>query len=528
MRRSLLSTLRLHVPRAPVAAWFAAALALHTLTAWLHRGVPHPDEHYQILEFAWAKLGRAPFSSLPWEYAERIRPALQPAIAAALIRIFELAGRFNPFVVTFVLRLVSGLLGLWVTAALCARVVPSLRDEWLRRFALAGSLFFWIAAPAHVRFSAENWGGIWLFAGICLVLDALDGDDVAPTHRAVLSAAAGAAWAVAFQCRFQVGFALVGIACWLVLMRRASWRLVAAIVAGGLVVAAANTCLDRWFYGAWVCTPLNYFRANIIEGRAASFGTSPAWMTVMPLLTALGLPFSIAFVLTIVAGAWYARRHILVWTIVPFVIAHAMVAHKEARFMAPVLYGLVPLIAVSFDALPRAVADLVSRWRRRPLGRLVRTAMWTANAAALVVVTALPLDDRAGTLQWLWEEARSRPFTLYSLGGAPYDVVLQVNYYRPPGVRVRPLAMLGREPGGRTSGETRALALYEGLGPLHLVPPAPVECLPIMQSQPGWLLAVGRLPWVRHRSVWSICEARGADGARSMIGASSAGRRDGR
>ena len=52
-------------------------------------GFYHPDEHYQILEFANYKLGNINSSQLPWEFHEKIRPTLQPLLALITIKILN-------------------------------------------------------------------------------------------------------------------------------------------------------------------------------------------------------------------------------------------------------------------------------------------------------------------------------------------------------------------------------------------------------------------------------------------------------
>jgi hypothetical protein len=125
----------------------------------------------------------------------------------------------------------------------------------------------------------------------------------------------------------------------------------------------------------------------------------------------------------------------------------------------------------------------------------------------LLVVTATPIDDKARTLEWLWNESRVTPLTLYSLNRAPYDDVLPLNFYRPPALSVLPLSGLGRMQNGAAS-RGRQVALYHGLGPLHLVPPAPVDCLPVMDDLLPWRAAVERRGLLPARPVQSICEAR--------------------
>jgi GPI mannosyltransferase 3 len=510
MPSARLALLDRHLPNVPVRLWIAAALVLHVATAWLHGGFLNADEHYQILEFAWWRLGHAPASDLAWEFAARIRPAIQPAIAAGVIHGFELAGAFNPFVAAFVLRLASALLGLWVTVALCARVVPALTRDWLKPLAFAASLFLWVAPALHSRFSAENWGGIWLFAAVCLVLDSIDAWPASRPRSVALAAAAGVAAGVAFYCRFQVGFALAGLGAWM-LARRLPFRLVLAVAAAGLAMIGLNVCVDRWFYGDWLFTPLNYFHVNVVQGRASTFGVSPPWATLVPFLVVLGPPVSLAFVAIAFAGCWFARRHPLVWVIVPFVAAHAMVPHKEARFMIPVLYGLVPLLAVSVDSLPARLLDPLGRWISRPTGRAGVSLIAAANAVALGVLTIVPINERAALLQWLWEESRSAPITLYSAARAPYDDLLPLNYYRPPGVRVVPLERLGAvgtsgQAGERNEAAARSFVLYEGVHPPRLLASRTTDCPTIARTLPDWVVENDRFGWLSGESVWTVCK----------------------
>ena len=84
------------------------------LAAWCTTGYFHPDEHFQILEFANWKMGGTPTEVLPWEFYARMRPSLQPVLAIGFIRIFQGIGIHDPFIWAFLLRLGTGLATGWV------------------------------------------------------------------------------------------------------------------------------------------------------------------------------------------------------------------------------------------------------------------------------------------------------------------------------------------------------------------------------------------------------------------------------
>jgi GPI mannosyltransferase 3 len=57
---------------------FAAAYNSH--------GYYHGDEHWQILEYSNYKIGQIPASQLAWEFNEKIRSGIQPAMVYGLIK----------------------------------------------------------------------------------------------------------------------------------------------------------------------------------------------------------------------------------------------------------------------------------------------------------------------------------------------------------------------------------------------------------------------------------------------------------
>jgi hypothetical protein len=63
-----------------LATWMAIGLLLILVAAVRSEGFHHPDEHFQVLEFAGAKLGLTPWSALAWEYRDQMRPWLQAAL----------------------------------------------------------------------------------------------------------------------------------------------------------------------------------------------------------------------------------------------------------------------------------------------------------------------------------------------------------------------------------------------------------------------------------------------------------------
>ena len=91
------------------------AILVHIICAWNSSAYIHPDEHFQLLEFANYKFGQTQSSNLAWEFDAKMRPGIQPFIAFTVIKASSFVGIDNPNYVAFVLRLLSTFLAFFVS-----------------------------------------------------------------------------------------------------------------------------------------------------------------------------------------------------------------------------------------------------------------------------------------------------------------------------------------------------------------------------------------------------------------------------
>jgi GPI mannosyltransferase 3 len=482
-----------------------AVVATHLVAAWFNAGYLSADEHYQIIEFAQYKLGRQSVSALAWEFTEQMRPALQPWLASIAIRVHELLGATSPFTIAFSLRLLSSIVAAVVALEVCVRCLRPVRSRVLRQAAVFLALLLWIAPTAHARFSSENWGGTWLAAGVCLVIDAVDAWP-ADRRRSILSAAAaGAAWSLAFYCRFQVAIAIAGIGVWLIFVKRAPAALFAALAVAFVAVCGANTALDRWLYGGWTLSPLNYVRVNLIEGKSAAYGMAPWWLVLVYLFVVLVPPFSLALIALLVIGTWRARRDIVVWTSVPFIAVHMLAAHKEPRFVIPLVYFIGPWLAVSVAALPDRVTAALTRWSTTLVA--IAIAFCAVDLFALCVTISMPVNDRIALDRWLWNQHSLGIRTVYTLGRRKNDMPENVtNSFYDGGVVMAPL---DRDASAQLPSHAPAFVYYPGTAvPAELVR---LGCKPVFRTYPAWLASSKlflRLAEVEADSICRIDRAR--------------------
>lgn len=145
---------------------------------------------------------------------------------------------------------------------------------------------------------------------------------------------------------------LVAIAwfCW----KRWSATVPVALVCAALPVLAFGVVdAFTWSY------PFQSFIQNVrlnASGVASHFGTEPVYWYAVQLLRHFGLLLPLA-----ILGV--GRLPFLGWIALAFLIPHSLIAHKEYRFLAPILAMVVILAAIGLAQLCEWVNDKLSRPR---------------------------------------------------------------------------------------------------------------------------------------------------------------------
>jgi GPI mannosyltransferase 3 len=384
--------------------WLLFGVFVYSLTAWFSEGYHHPDEHFQILEFAHFKLSPTPPPhSLAWEYEAQIRPGLQVFIAWCLMKMFSLIGISNPFIQSFLFRWLSGMAALWIYS----RFFKHLPDyqKFISFFAL---IFLWFMPYLSVRFSSEQTSGLVFVLGIYAILR---------PSNVWYWGLAGLCFSLSFYLRYQMGFALLGTAVWLMLHHPAlqNKEVWAGLLSGGFCGIIIGTATDYWLYQQWSFPYINYFIVNIVEHKAAHWGTSPFWYYPVEAILAGIPPVSVFFVGLAVWGAWNQRNHVLVWSVVPFILAHSFVGHKELRFMFPVLFPLFVFALWGFF-------DLSYFQKNRALRILGKFALGL-NLLLWLGRSFTAAQEAFPNLRFLYAYAEKQPCTVYVLEKNPYCLV---------------------------------------------------------------------------------------------------------
>jgi GPI mannosyltransferase 3 len=343
-----------------LAALCGASLLVKTLIYWTAPNLGNPDETFQYMEQA----HRLVFGTglVPWEFIVGVRSWLLPGLlvpGVALARALGTGAEFFPASSAAVCALLSllpilcgghwgwranGTAGAVIAAALNAFWFESvyygdhvLSEAIAADFLVAGLYLAYPATPAEARRRLY-------FAGLCFGAVVAFRLQLAP---AILVALAGIC-RLTPRAYIAVGAGMLGPVLLLGLIDWISWGRPFQSVELYLLInysadAASRFGVDPWYqYALW-------------EGGYWSFATLP--IVPLAIFGARRLPLLLLVAVTIYA-------------------AHAMIPHKEPRFVFPALPLVLTLVGLG-------TSDLLSRWSRPVSAATIGAVFWISVSALL-------------------------------------------------------------------------------------------------------------------------------------------------
>lgn len=412
--------------------WMAIHLLFIMAAAYFSYGYHHPDEHFQIIEFASYKLGKTPAKDLAWEYGAQLRPWMQPGLYVGMVKGLQAVGVQSPFVHAFFFRLLGGLLGFLgacLLALCCFRWFTEPRD---RAIAVRAIALLWFLPYLYVRTSSESLAASCMVITLGLLSLGLRTKD---THTRTsdispwLLFGCGLLMGFAFQFRYQVGFMVLGTGLWLLLIARISLPKWLLMTLGICLPTLLGVFVDYWGYGNWTFTPWTYLHQNIFQGVSKDFGISP-WWAYVHLIAAHPL-FLLAWILLLATLMTWVRypKHILTWTTVPFVLIHVLTSHKEARFLFPVAVFTPIFLVLAFSMHHRLRTLAAWFWHRRA-SKLAK-GLYGLNLIGLLFLCMYPNRPDLVLQKYFYnhfdEDAR-----IHYIGVKPYTRGYKTLFYQSP------------------------------------------------------------------------------------------------
>ncbi len=311
------------------------------LAAYFSIGFLHPDEQYYSLDFAFYKLGLLD-SITTWEYESQIRPWTLPYFFYFILWPFKFFISENPFFLSYVAKLFSGLLGV-MTLHYFIKTYSHQMGELKDRFVLF-SYLCWPIIFMSVRTSSDHWSTSFFIIGLCLLLQ---------KKRNLLFG--GLMLGLAFSLRHQTGILSLSLGLWLLIqnkVRLKDWilQLSLAILFGVII----GFVFDYFGYKTFTLTPLNYLKQNLVNDKISQFGVMPWWgyfKLIVLKLNVLGLAL-------LVGACVYIKKFpksLETWIFIPFFVFHCFIGHKELRFLYPLIFLALVMVfrVINFKKLKK-------------------------------------------------------------------------------------------------------------------------------------------------------------------------------
>lgn len=319
---------------------FGIAAIIYTITAINSLGYYHADEHFQLIEFASLKLGTNTPIDLAWEYSANIRSTIQPYICYVIFQSLTFFNFTDAYTQTLVLRLITALMALIAINSFIQQTKNQFSIKIVKRIYYLLSYFLWFIPFISTRFSSETWSGIIFLMSLTTLLNT----KITSNKPYLL----GLLFGMSFLFRFQMIFAIIGLLLWMMKVGRENRYYMLKIILAFITVILLGFILDSLFYNKIVFTPWNYFYANIVEDVASNFGTRPWYFYILRVIAMPSYPLGIAIVIAFTILFFYYQKSKYLWVVVPFIIAHTIIPHKEARFMFPLVYLLPIVLTIAY------------------------------------------------------------------------------------------------------------------------------------------------------------------------------------
>ncbi|MEA5552992.1 mannosyltransferase [Anabaena cylindrica UHCC 0172] len=345
------------------------ALILRVGMALKFRNIFWADEIFQSLEPA----HRLAFGNgiVTWEFRDGIRSWVLPGILAGIMRLTAWMGKgstgyligINIFLSLLSLSniLVAYLWGKKIGGTITAFICAAICTIWFELIYFSPKAFTEVVAT-H-----------FLLPGVYLGVQ----KQISPTRNSLFLSGCLLGISLALRIHFipAIVFAVIYIC-------RKNWRekclpMMLGIIAPILIFGTVDAFTWSYpFQSFW----LNIW-VNIVEGRSKLYGVSP-WYEYFIFLLKSWSWLSLPIIILALMGS--RRSPILLWLVLIIILSHSLLAHKEYRFIYPVLPMVMILAGMGTGEL---VLNLSCRWvshKKTLIAIFLCLSLWTSISIALL------------------------------------------------------------------------------------------------------------------------------------------------
>lgn len=381
-------------------------IIIYLIASYFHVGYVHADEYYQIFQFAAYKIGLKVIHT-PWEFNDQMRSTLQPTIIYLIYKFYAMLTTPNPFVIGFIMRLISSALSIISMVIFIKAFLPSIESQLYKRWFILLTFLTWANIYYNIHYCSENISGKFFLLGFSILF--------LKFNRLYLKyLLSGLFLGLAFTTRFQMAFLIIGLFAWLIFINKISIKhLLTLLLVTIITVILTNVYVDYWFYGKWTLSAWNYFKQNIVLNKVNGYGVE-AWYYYI-YMTASILPFGPFYIIGALLVFFYKPLNVLTWILLTFIIGHDLIGHKEIRFMVPI-FSIMPLCIVYGAQIleDKFKYNVASNWAKSI------KFMWFLNCF-LFLILLIPPTTELLMFRYIYDSYKT-PTTYYFLSYVGSDV----------------------------------------------------------------------------------------------------------
>ncbi len=400
-------------------------IAVYVIAAVNLVGYFHPDEHYQIIEFAQYKLGKIDAGQMPWEFNYEMRSSFQPWIAYSIIKFLNIFGSANPYQASLLLRLITASLTIYSIHRFI-KITESELSHTYRLYYKWFSYFLWFLPILDIRFNSETCSGIFFLLAVSYLI---------PNNKQNYKYAiiGGLLCGFSYLCRFQSGIMTFGLMLWLLIIQRRNYKHIIVLLVSVLSVIVLGVYLDYLYYGDWTLSFWNYFNMNILYDMASDFGAMSIYAYSQSLINSAFPPIGILIAFCFIVFIAKMPKSFVVWCMLPLIILHILVPHKEVRFMFPILNFLPFVIIKSVSLIASQFQTAFISFRQKFILKFFLVLIIIINFLCLfMTINTPPVFGRIAVTQYIYDHYSNKPIKLYSLKrNNPYNPIpfLRQSFY---------------------------------------------------------------------------------------------------
>lgn len=325
-------------------------ILLRIYAAVSHLDISHPDEHFQTLEPASHVVYG--FGWMSWEWSTGTRSWFIPGLYVPVLWVFKLfgvQGGPSPIIACRLLMVaLSGVL-LW-------RYWVLLKESGFKTGARLLSLALIALTPACVAWGAMTLSDVWAMVFLWTAMPFLL-RSVEEGKHCVL---AGAWLGLSFLARIQMAIWPVGIAIVLIFRGKSAIKTIWQLALGYSAAVFFQGILDWTTWGSPFHSVIANIEKNLLENVASFYGTAPWYEYLISLPRQIGVSVvvlglaGVAVALITRKGKFRERDVLIAVPALLFLLIHSKIAHKELRFIFPIVPAFYYFAAWSVSAFEPA------------------------------------------------------------------------------------------------------------------------------------------------------------------------------